>query len=48
VRALEENMMTATYTFDGFSRLDGYGSCDGGDWGKQGTRWAETNTSNER
>ncbi|HEX6447086.1 MAG TPA: dihydrofolate reductase family protein [Streptosporangiales bacterium] len=25
--------MTATYTFDVFSSLDGYGSQDGGDWG---------------
>ena len=32
--------MTATYTFDVFSSLDGYGSVGGGDWtgywGKQG------------
>jgi dihydrofolate reductase len=32
--------MTATYTFDVFSSLDGFGSVDGGDWrgywGKQG------------
>jgi dihydrofolate reductase len=32
--------MTATYTFDVFSSLDGFGSADGGDWrgywGKQG------------
>ncbi|WCB94383.1 hypothetical protein DSM104299_03117 [Baekduia alba] len=28
--------MTATYTFDIFSSLDGFGSVDGGDWGKQG------------
>jgi hypothetical protein len=29
--------MTATYTFDVFSSLDGYGSYGpGGDWGKQG------------
>jgi dihydrofolate reductase len=26
-------MMTATYTFDIFSSLDGFGSYDGGDWG---------------
>jgi dihydrofolate reductase len=25
--------MTATYTFDVFSSLDGFGSVDGGDWG---------------
>lgn len=25
--------MTATYTFDVFSSLDGYGSHSGGDWG---------------
>jgi dihydrofolate reductase len=31
--ALEENNMTATYTFDVFSTLDGYGSVNGGDWG---------------
>jgi len=37
--ALEENDMTATYTFDIFSSLDGYGSARGdwgGYWGKQG------------
>jgi dihydrofolate reductase len=36
---LKENIMTATYTFDVFSSLDGYGSHDGdwgGYWGKQG------------
>src|SRR5215213_5946439 len=38
---LEENDMTATYTFDVFSSLDGYGSYAppgdwGGYWGKQG------------
>jgi dihydrofolate reductase len=33
--ALEESIMTATYTFDVFSSLDGYGS-HSGDWGKQG------------
>jgi dihydrofolate reductase len=37
----EESIMTATYTFDVFSSLDGYGSYDlpgdwGGYWGKQG------------
>ena len=31
--ALEENVMTATYTFDVFSSLDGFGSYDGGNWG---------------
>jgi dihydrofolate reductase len=30
---LEERIMTATYTFDIFSSLDGFGSVDGGDWG---------------
>jgi dihydrofolate reductase len=38
-RALEENDMTATYTFDVFSSLDGYGGASGdwtGYWGKQG------------
>jgi dihydrofolate reductase len=37
--ALEESMMTATYTFDVFSSLDGYGAAGGswtGYWGKQG------------
>jgi dihydrofolate reductase len=38
--AFEENVMTATYTFDVFSTLDGYGSHNGsnwgGYWGKQG------------
>jgi dihydrofolate reductase len=36
---LEESIMTATYTFDVFSSLDGYGSHRGdwgGYWGKQG------------
>jgi dihydrofolate reductase len=36
---LEERIMTATYTFDVFSSLDGYGSHSGnwgGYWGKQG------------
>jgi dihydrofolate reductase len=36
---LEENDMTATYTFDVFSSLDGYGAANGnwtGYWGKQG------------
>jgi dihydrofolate reductase len=37
--AFEESIMTATYTFDIFSTLDGYGSHHGdwgGYWGKQG------------
>ena len=37
--ALEESAMTATYTFDVFSSLDGYGAASGdwtGYWGKQG------------
>jgi dihydrofolate reductase len=37
--ALEESIMTATYTFDIFSSLDGYGAAGGdwtGYWGKQG------------
>src|SRR5256886_15186009 len=37
--ALEENVMTATYTFDVFSSLDGFGAAGGnwtGYWGKQG------------
>jgi hypothetical protein len=36
---LEESIMTATYTFDVFSSLDGYGAAGGnwtGYWGKQG------------
>jgi dihydrofolate reductase len=39
--ALEESIMTATYTFDVFSSLDGYGSHSGGwggYWGKQGPK----------
>ena len=31
--ALEEDDITATYTFDVFSSLDGFGSVSGGDWG---------------
>src|SRR5215475_12475920 len=31
--ALEEDIMAATYTFDVFSSLDGFGSVSGGDWG---------------
>jgi dihydrofolate reductase len=37
--APEESIMTATYTFDVFSSLDGYGAASGnwtGYWGKQG------------
>ena len=30
---LEESIMTATYTFDVFSTLDGFGSFSGGNWG---------------
>src|SRR4051794_20647872 len=42
----EERTMTATYTFDVFSTLDGYGSYDepgdwGGYWGKQGPELLE-------
>ena len=39
---IEESILTATYTFDVFSSLDGFGSYDtksgnwGGYWGKQG------------
>ena len=36
---LEESIMTATYTFDVFSSLDGFGAHSGnwgGYWGKQG------------
>src|SRR3954464_14589220 len=42
--ALEENDMTATYTFDVFSSLDGYGGARGnwtGYWGKQGPELLE-------
>jgi dihydrofolate reductase len=31
--APEESIMTATYTFDVFSSLDGYGGVSSGDWG---------------
>jgi dihydrofolate reductase len=31
--ALEESIMTATYTFDVFTSLDGFGSNSGGTWG---------------
>jgi dihydrofolate reductase len=41
----KERIMTATYTFDVFSTLDGYGSYSGGDWGgywgKQGPEWLD-------
>jgi dihydrofolate reductase len=33
INGLEESIMTATYTFDVFSSLDGFGSVSGGDWG---------------
>jgi dihydrofolate reductase len=33
INALKESNMTATYTFDVFSSLDGFGSVNGGDWG---------------
>jgi dihydrofolate reductase len=39
ITVLEESIMTATYTFDVFSSLDGFGSHSGnwgGYWGKQG------------
>src|ERR1700710_1919006 len=44
--ALEENDMTATYTFDVFSSLDGFGSYKspgdwGGYWGKQGPEFLD-------
>jgi dihydrofolate reductase len=44
--ALEENDMTAAYTFDVFSSLDGYGSVGpganwGGYWGKQGPEFLD-------
>jgi hypothetical protein len=41
---LEEITMTATYTFDVFSSLDGYGAASGnwtGYWGKQGPELLE-------
>jgi dihydrofolate reductase len=42
---LEESSVTATYTFDVFCSLDGYGSYDGGDWGgfwgKQGPEFLD-------
>jgi dihydrofolate reductase len=43
--ALEEDAMTATYTFDIFTSLDGFGSVSGGNWGgywgKQGPELLE-------
>jgi dihydrofolate reductase len=42
--ALEESIMTATYTFDVFSSLDGFGAASGnwtGYWGKQGPELLE-------
>jgi dihydrofolate reductase len=43
--ALEEEIMAASYTFDVFSSLDGFGSASGGDWGgywgKQGPELLE-------
>jgi dihydrofolate reductase len=33
INPLEESIMTATYTFDVFSSLDGFGSASGGGWG---------------
>jgi dihydrofolate reductase len=43
--ALEESIMTATYTWDVFTSLDGFGSYDGGDWGgywgKQGPEFLD-------
>jgi dihydrofolate reductase len=42
--AREENIMTATYTFDVFSSLDGFGAAGGnwtGYWGKQGPELLE-------
>src|SRR2546423_9311392 len=42
--ALEENVMTATYPFDVFTSLDGFGAAGGnwtGYWGKQGPELLE-------
>jgi dihydrofolate reductase len=33
INRIEEIIMTATYTFDVFSSLDGFGGVSGGDWG---------------
>jgi dihydrofolate reductase len=44
VMVREENIMTATYTFDVFSSLDGFGAASGnwtGYWGKQGPELLE-------
>src|SRR3954451_1624092 len=45
IKPLEEGIMSATYTFDVFSSLDGFGSASGGDWGgywgKQGPELLE-------
>ena len=45
INVLEEGIMAATYTFDVFSSLDGFGSASGGDWGgywgKQGPELLE-------
>src|SRR6266581_3909298 len=45
INALEESPMTATYTFDVFCSLDGFGSHSGGDWGgywgKQGPEFLD-------
>jgi len=46
VTTREDNDMTATYTFDVFCTLDGYGSYNesgdwGGYWGKQGPELLE-------
>jgi dihydrofolate reductase len=45
IDAFEEGIMAATYTFDVFSSLDGFGSASGGDWGgywgKQGPELLE-------
>ena len=45
INTLEEGIMAATYTFDVFSSLDGFGSARGGDWGgywgKQGPELLE-------
>jgi dihydrofolate reductase len=45
INVFEEEIMAATYTFDVFSSLDGFGSASGGDWGgywgKQGPELLE-------
>jgi dihydrofolate reductase len=45
INAFVEEIMAATYTFDVFSSLDGFGSASGGDWGgywgKQGPELLE-------